>query len=107
MTALLLITLFLQSPPPRNCRVVVAIATKHRERAYSNCLATIGIPTECHRVADGVFEERLAQLHAFADCDDEIESAEREFEVRAKDNGFPLGQAIGRGLKRLFKKGKR
>lgn len=89
---------------PIDCNSALKLARQHRARAYSNCMTAIGVSDHCHRRADGKFEEKLAVLHAFADCDREIEIAEKQFEAEAADNSFPLGRAIKDGLRRLFRK---
>lgn len=88
----------------RDCKIPLNIAIKWRAKSYSDCYAAIGLPDECYRRADGAFEAKAAQLHMFEDCDKEVESAEKRFEIEEKDNSFPLGKIIVGGLRRLFRK---
>lgn len=101
MIALLIISFFVH---PVDCSSALKLARQHRARAYSNCMIAIGVSDYCHRQADGKFEEKLAALHAFAECDREIEIAEKQFKAEAADNSFPLGKAIKGGLRKLFRK---
>lgn len=88
----------------RDCKIPLNIAIKWRAKSYSDCYAAIGLSDECYRRADGAFEAKAAQLHMFEDCDKEVESAEKRFEIEEKDNSFPLGKVIVGGLRRLFRK---